>query len=220
MRLTAMLTLVLLALSTAVHADTAWIGDTLYVPIRSGPGGNYRIVHRGLKSGTPVQVLDWPDNADWVKVQYNDVTGYLGAQYLSRTPTAELKLNALQSRYDKTHQELQQTRDELSKVKGERDKLANENQKLKGNLQDTSDQLQHVQKVASDPLRLEKSNEQLNKKLSLLQTELDKTQAENSRLKNENTSSKWLAGAGILILGSIFGWLFRSRSGRTRSSWV
>ena len=43
---------VLLTLSGQLFAETRYISDKVYVPLRVGDGSKYRIVHRGLPSGT------------------------------------------------------------------------------------------------------------------------------------------------------------------------
>ena len=44
-------------LPPSTWAATAYISDELTVPLRSGPSGGHRILHRGLPSGTVLEVI-------------------------------------------------------------------------------------------------------------------------------------------------------------------
>lgn len=220
MRVLAFLILLVVVLPAPVLAESGWIDDVLYVPIRSGQGNQYRIVHRGLRTGTQLEILEWPQDAEWVKVRYKDVEGYIGAQYVSRSPTASIKLEQLQQRYEQTRAQLEQTRQELASVTSERNQLAEQNQQLETQLTTARDKAEHLQEVAADPIRLDKANRELNEKLSLLRTELDQVKAENNMLRSESTSRKWAMGAGILLLGGLLGWIFKSRGSKRSGNWV
>lgn len=220
MRVLAFLLLLVFLLPAPVRAESGWVDDKLYVPIRSGQGNQYRIVHRGLPSGTRLEILEWPEEAEWVKVRYKEVEGYIGAQYVSRAPTAAIKLKQLQQRYEQTREKLEQVQQQLSEVTSERNQLAETKKNLEEQLSSAQDKAEHLQEVAADPIRLDKANRELNEKLSLLRTELDQVKAENNMLSSENTSRKWAMGAGILILGGILGWIFKSRGRKGNSNWV
>ncbi|PEJ47227.1 SH3 domain-containing protein [Bacillus wiedmannii] len=51
--------------------------------VRSGEGTNYRIIG-ALPQGQKVQVIS--ENSGWSKINYNGQTGYIGTQFLSKTP--------------------------------------------------------------------------------------------------------------------------------------
>jgi SH3 domain protein len=201
-------------------AETAWIDDELFVPLRSGAGSQYRIVHRGLKTGTRLELLEWPEDGDWARVQYGDTEGWIGKQYVSRSPTAQIRLDQLQERFATVSAELEEVRATLQTVRQERNELAQAKSQLESTVTEQKDTVEHLQEVAADPIRLDKANRELNEKLSLMRTELDQLQAENNMLRSESTSRKWAMGAGILILGGIFGWLFKSRGGKRSGNWV
>lgn len=205
---------------SAQSESAGWINDVLYVPLRSGAGSQYRIVHRGLKSGTRVNILEWPEDNDWARVTYEGEEGWIEKQYLSRTPTAQIRLESLEQRFRRTSEEVKQLKTQLSEVRQERDQLASEKQQLEQALAENRERVEHLEEVAEDPIRLDKANRELNEKVSMLRTELDQAEAENSMLRSDKTSRKWAMGAGILLLGGLLGWIFKSRGGRGRSSWV
>ncbi|EKF74066.1 hypothetical protein A11A3_10421 [Alcanivorax hongdengensis A-11-3] len=211
-----MLCIVALAImSLPALASTAWVDDSIYVPIRAtaSPGG--RILHRGIKSGTRIEFLG--NDGDWAKIRYGDIEGYIGKQYVSQTPTAAIQLERVSKENQEARAELSKLRNQMADLKGERDALSDQTSQLKNSLDSRGKELDKLQKVAADPIRLDQANRHLNEELSLLRSELDQVKAENVMLRNNNTSREWITGVGILILGLIAGILFRSRSTRRRS---
>lgn len=204
----------------SAQQGTAWIDDEIFVPMRSGKGRQYRVIHRGLPTGTAVRILEWPENGDWARVAYKDTEGWIEKQYISRSPIAQMKLERLQQRHGELQSELKQTQSQLQSLRSERDRLRKENRQLKASLQEKTDRIKRLEEVAAKPIRLDKANQKLNEKVSALRTKLDQAQAQNAMLRDNQTSRQWAIGAGILILGGILGWIFKSRGGRSRSSWM
>ena len=95
-------------ISTLIHAqeaqettgvsETRYVTDLIFTPIRTGPGGDYRIINKGLPSGTEVTYFGTTEDGVWAEVETRGGTrGYLRAQYLqSEIPRANL-LNALEA---------------------------------------------------------------------------------------------------------------------------
>lgn len=221
MRIT-LISAMLLSLLAAAAASAApgWIGDTLYVPLRAGAGGEFRIVHRGLKTGTEVEVLQLEEGAEWAQVRYGDTEGYVNAQYLVTRPPAMIRLQQLEAQYSKQGEQLTAARQQISTLTAERDQLQASNQRLGGSLQTRTAELEHLQEVAAEPVRLDQANRELNETLSQLRTELSTVKAEAELLRNDRTTSMWMVGAGILIGGWLVGWLMRASASRRQSSWT
>lgn len=210
--------LLLAVLSVPATAATAWVDDEIYVPVRSGAGSGYRIVHRGLKSGTQVELLG--EEGDWAHIRYGDVDGYIGKQYISRSPVAAIRLRDATQKAEKLEQQVAALQEQLTQAQSERDRLSGENQELQGSLTSRGQELDKLRDVAADPLRLDQANRRLNEELSMLRSDLDQLKAENTMLRNDNTSRKWITGVGILILGAVAGLLLKSKSGRRRGGWA
>lgn len=206
--------------ATPVSAAPGWISDTLFVPVRSGAGNQYRIVHRGLKTGTRLEIIAMEEGAEWAQVRIGDVEGYVNAQYVVRTPPAMIRLEQLEKQYEQASQQLSEARQQVSSLTSERNQLAADNKRLGGELNTQGDEVAKLQEIAADPIRLDRANRELNEELSRLRTELNTVTAENAMLRGDKTSSMWLVGASILIGGWLIGWLMKSRSSRARSSWA
>lgn len=209
-----LLSAVIGAAALPAHAATGWIDDEVFVPVRAGAGTQFKILHRGLKSGTAVEILGQEEGSDWAQIRYGDIEGYISARYLSRSPTAAIQLQQLQKRHDSLKSELETLRNQLQETRSERDKLSAENSALSSDLGNASERLGHLEEVAADPIRLDQANRELNEQLSTLRTQLDTLQAENTMLSNDNTSRNIIIGAAILILGFIVGLVMKGRSGR------
>lgn len=223
MRVFALFLLVMLGSGAApawAQSDTAWIDDELYVPLRSGAGQQYRIVNRGLKTGTGVKIVEWPEDGDWVQVSHEGDKGWIQKQYLSRSPVAQMRLERLQQRFEQAQSKLEETQSSLEQARNERDQLASDNEKLQSELAEARDRVTHLEEVADKPIQLDKRNKELNEKVSSLRTELDQARAQNAMLRDDKTSQQWAMGAGILLLGGILGWIFKSRGSRNRGSWM
>ena len=69
--------------SEAKTGEIRYVTDLIYTPIRTGPGGDYRIVNKGLPSGTQITYFGTTEDGVWAEVETRGGTrGYLRAQYL------------------------------------------------------------------------------------------------------------------------------------------
>ena len=85
--------------ATTATAETAYISDNLTVPLRSGPSNANRILHRGLPSGTRLEILARDSDSGFVQIRTDRGTeGWLPAQYLVDEPIARDRLVAANRR--------------------------------------------------------------------------------------------------------------------------
>jgi SH3 domain protein len=211
-------TLLFSGITLAANATPGWIGDQVLVPMRSGPGGTYRIVRDALKSGTPVEVIQPGDG--WTEIQYDGITGYIPNQYLSNQPTAAIQLTGLQQRYKTLLADYQKNKSQLGESQKTQTSLQQTVNDLQQQLASAKNDLDRIKAVAADPLKVDEANKKLNEQLSLLQTQIDQVKADNSLLQHDHTYKGWALGLGTVILGMIFGAWIKSRSQRTRSGWA
>ena len=211
---------IMLPLQATAQSQSGWISDVLFVPLRAGAGNQYRIVHRGLRSGTPIRILDWPEDAEWVHVQVGENEGWIQAQYISRTPIAATRLADQERRGEQLEGQLREAREQLNSVTRERNELAQRAREQTGSLESQGAELERLKELAADPVRLDEANRRLNEELSLLRSELDQAQAENALLRNDRTFQGWLLALATVFGGMLLGWYFKSRSSQKRSSWT
>ena len=203
--LTALVTAVLIATAPqSIAQETQYISDMVLVPVRSGAGTDYRIVNRGLPSGTALLVYDLSDDGEWTEIETRGGTrGWIPTQYLQKEPPAGLLINDL--------------RLELEQVRGERDRLVSQlNQsstevteadetivELNTTLESTQAELTEVKRVSAAALDLDLMNQQLVAELESERSEADLLRLENVRLRERIANDQILDGALAVLLGVI-----------------
>jgi SH3 domain protein len=186
------------------QTKTAYIKDTLYVPIRSGDSNQYRILHKGLKSGTKLNIIEENDDKTWVKVTTeNGIEGWLPSQFISNTKTANLLVDSYKNDAEKARKELNElktsyanTDAELKKESSTAEEYFNENTKL-------TLELQKIKSISSNAIAMDQNYQNLLEQHELLKTKYDTLFAENENLKADQRLSFLLYGAGLIILGML-----------------
>ena len=199
-----LLAMTLLCLPAANAQDTQYISDMVLVPVRSGAGSDYRIVNRGLPSGTALLVYGQSDDGEWTEVETRGGTrGWIPTQYLQQEPPAGLLINDM--------------RLELEQVRGERDRVVSQlNQSssevneadetivsLNTRLESTEAELTEVKRVSAAALDLDLMNQQLVAELESERSEADLLRLENVRLRERIANNQMMDGALAVLLGVI-----------------
>jgi SH3 domain protein len=199
-----LLAMTLLCLPAANAQDTQYISDMVLVPVRSGAGYDYRIVNRGLPSGTALLVYGQSDDGEWTEVETRGGTrGWIPTQYLQQEPPAGLLINDM--------------RLELEQVRGERDRVVSQlNQSssevneadetivsLNTRLESTEAELTEVKRVSAAALDLDLMNQQLVAELESERSEADLLRLENVRLRERIANNQMMDGALAVLLGVI-----------------
>lgn len=212
----------LFSLAPALAAKTMYIDDTLYAPLRSGQGLQYRIINKGLKSGTKLEDLQDNPDSGYSLVQTQDgQQGWLPTRYLTDQPIAADRLKQVSHELDQSRSDLQQAKSELQKTQQERDSLQQDKKTLEAKVADISQQLDHLKTISSDAVNLDKRNRDLQESNQQLQNKVEVLAAENDRLKGKRETDYMLVGGGLVGLGIlvavIIPWM---RPTRKNDSWV
>ena len=194
----------LVSLPAANAQDTQYISDMMLVPVRSGAGSEFRIVNRGLPSGTALLVYGQSDDGEWTEVETRGGTrGWIPTQHLEKEPPAGLLINDM--------------RLELEQVRGERDRLVSQlNQSfsevddadetivsLTTQLESTEAELTEVKRVSAAALDLDLMNQQLVAELESERSDADLLRLENVRLRERIVNNQIMDGALAVLLGFI-----------------
>jgi SH3 domain protein len=200
----AVLLLLVLPGAGSFAQETQYISAMVLVPVRSGAGANYRIVNRGLPSGTALLVFDQSEDGEWAEIETRGGTrGWIPTQYLQKDPPAGLLINDL--------------RLELEQVRGERDRVVSQlNQsssqaseadetiiELQSALDSTQAELTEVKRVSAAALDLDLLNQQLVAELESERSDADLLRLENVRLRERIANNQILDGALAVLLGVI-----------------
>ena len=193
----------MLLLCTSAWAETRYISDVVLVPVRSGAGNQFRIIHSGIRSGTKMTVLEDP-GGDWTKIRTEGgMEGWVRTQYLTSQPTAQLQLNDAQTRLKNATQKAQSLEEQLQTLEAEHDSLNKEASQQAQERDTYAEELQKLKVLSADAVNLNQRYQELLQRHEMIQTEFDAVRAENDRLKSDQTINQWLFGAGLMILGMI-----------------
>lgn len=208
-----------LSLASEGLAATRYISDELAVPLRRGPSTSYKILHRGLPSGTKLEVLGEDEQAGFTHVRtQNGTEGWVPTQYLTEQPIARDRLAAANRRIESLEGELkslresgQQIRVARSEAEARIEELTDRNQKLEA-------EIAEIRRASASAIAQYEQNKQLraaNENLSQQVTQL----SGQVRQLQRNAMLRWmLAGGGLVLAGLLFGVWLNSR--RKRSVWA
>lgn len=202
----------------AARADTAYISDELTVPLRSGPSNAHRILHRGLPSGTPLEVISVDADAGFTQIRTARGTdGWIRSQYLVAQPIARDRLRdalaenqQLKRRLSSTDGKLDAARSQSARTQSGADSLAAEKKRLEI-------ELAELKRISASALEEHQQKLQLEGLNSRLRAEVDDLVTENRRLES-NLQERWLLIGGALVFaGLVAGISLKARP--RRSGW-
>lgn len=206
--------------SSLVPAETGYIRDTLYVPLRGGQSQQHLILHRGIKSGTRLELLEKNPETGFSRVRMEDgLEGWLPTQYISAEPTAQILLQetrvvlqALQTDYASAKEEIKSLRTAATRLKQTNDAVNAKSQAL-------ANELNRITRLAANVMEIDSENKGLITENESLKDEIDALAQANQSLHQAADREWFLIGAGTILLGLLFGfWLSRRIYHRHSSS--
>lgn len=205
----------------AASAESRWVSDVLYVPLRSGKGNQFRILDRGLKTGVKLTFVSEDTEGGWTEVKTG--TGELGwvrSQYLIDTQPSVLKLASAEKTIARLSRERDSLKKQLKTARGEQ-KSANKNgQQLQRQNDLLEKQLSEIKAISGDAVALHQRHQALMQTHKLMETELDVIKGENGRIRDDRTMTFFIYGAGAVLLGVLIALIAPSlRRKRRYSEW-
>ncbi|MCB1614404.1 MAG: TIGR04211 family SH3 domain-containing protein [Pseudomonadales bacterium] len=206
--------------SGSAFAETWYVSDMQYVPLRSGPGNDYRIIHKGLPSGTAMTIIEIDRDTGYSKIKtLKGTEGWIRSQYLVDEPTAKIQLDELKMKIERSSQsnaENQATIDELSRTV---ENLETEKSAIEASLAKTAAELTELKKISGSTVEINQKNKILLQKNHLLENELDVLKAENQRLEQSSDRKMFLQGGGMVLVALLLGvWLSGIKRRKSYSS--
>jgi len=185
-------------------SETMYIDDNLWVPLRSGAGTSYRIIHKGIKSGTELEILETSKDTGYSQVQTPDgMTGYLPTRYLTAQPIARTRLIKANQRTATLEKENTTLNSRLAKLLKEHNTLSEKHGQTAEQLDKNNQELANIKSISADALNLDRRNRELRENNEQLRNEMELLQTENRRLKEKTDSNMMLIGGGLVTLGVI-----------------
>ena len=194
----------LLTISPFSFADEAYIRDTLYVPLRGGESSEHRIIHRGIKSGTPLERLETNEQTGYTRVRTGKgLEGWLLTQYLVDEPIASTQLDIVKSELQSLDTKHQQTLLSLKEVKEARKVLADQNELL-------AEDLATITTLSANVVVIDEQNKRLSEERDVLLQKIKNLNELTNALSDDRAQQWFLRGAGVILIGLMFGfWLSR-----------
>jgi SH3 domain protein len=199
-----LLLLSLLFAPLAKAQDIRYVSDKQYIPLRSGPGGDYRITHKGIPSGTRLTVATTSSDGVWTEITTDRGTsGWIRTQYLMQEIPAQNKLDAAIRRADQATEKSKALAAEMEAVQTERVELVNQLSSNDSQLGSVSEELTQLKQISGNAVKLDTDNRRLVETTENLRSEVEMLQAENLRLQDNLESEDFLNGALAVLLGVI-----------------
>ena len=200
-----------------------YIRDYLFVPLRSGESSSHRIVHKGLKSGTYVNLLKTSEDGKYSLVRTSkNKEGWLPSQYLVEEPTAAIKLKEAQSLIQQLTSEAGPISERLVKAEELNRNLSNDLEKLKRENNNLRKELDHIKGLSSNVLKLDEAHKSLMKEFEVVKNKRDTLVIETQQLEEKLKSDEFLNGALAVIFGIIATLIIQylTRTRRRSSEWA
>ena len=190
--------------AAALAQDVRYISDKQYIPVRSGAGGDYRIVHRGLPSGTRVTVSGLSADGDWAEISSaGGTSGWIRTQYLMEDVPAQVQLRTAEQRVSGLEEQNNELRAELTQLQGEQTALVTSSSTTEGKLRELSEELAQLKQISGNAVQLDADNRRLAEEAENLRSTAGMLQSENQRLQEKLRSGAFLDGALAVLLGVI-----------------
>lgn len=208
-----------LVVSSAASAETVYIRDTLYVPLRGGQSQEHRILNRGLRSGTALERLEENEETGYSRVRTSEgLEGWLQTQYLVEQPIASTRLDDLQAQLDELEARHQQTLLRLREANEAGETLSSNTSSLAEANAALQQELDELKALAADVIAIDEENQRLNEERDTLQAEIDHLSNRNSSLLDDQTQRWFLTGGGTVLIGLLFGFWVGRRIYQRRSA--
>jgi len=184
--------------------DIRYISDKQYIPVRRGAGNDFKIIHRGLPTGTRLRVSKISENGEWAEITTdNGTSGWIRAQYLMKEVPAQQRLDELTRKAQQAGGLTEALQQEVATLETERDSLLGKVAEYEVQLGEVNDELSQLKQISGKAVQLDTDNRRLVVSSEQLRSQLDTLEAENQRLQDKVDSEDFLNGALAVLLGVI-----------------
>ncbi|GHD26419.1 TIGR04211 family SH3 domain-containing protein [Parahalioglobus pacificus] len=200
----ATLTALMIAATSTLAQDVRYVSDQQFVPLRSGAGSQYRIVHRGIPSGTRLTVTQQSEDGDWAEITTDRGTsGWIRSQYLMTDTPAQVALDSAQQRVQTLADENATLQSQLDALNSEKVDLLNQSTSTESDLRSVSEELTQLKQISGKAVQLDADNRRLVETSETLRASVDMLESENQRLEDKLRNNAFMDGALAVLLGVI-----------------
>lgn len=185
-------------------AEVRYISDELKVPMRSGKSIKYRIVHKGLSSGTKLTLVEADSESGYSLVRLsNGKEGWIPTRYLSAQPTAALRLAQAQKTITRLNGDTKPLVARITQLEKIEAQLRHQTQQLGGENKRLNQELSDLKSISANAINLDRSNRQLVKDNELLNNDVDVLKAENERLRTNAKHEGYIDALTAVAFGVV-----------------
>jgi SH3 domain protein len=207
-------------LSATAHSATVYISDVQFVAIREGLDNSTRAVERGLKSGTPLDVIEQNDGYTKVRTPSGN-EGWVADYFLSEDMVTRDQLDTLHTRLSKSTESRTEIVDTLKVSQQKIQELSNTNTSLNDENEFLKQQLQTAAELSEKAQTIVSQNDDVSYQIESLKQQANTAIAQSVK-RQDTIEQKWfMLGAvtlfGGLILGALLPMLRRKKN--STGSW-
>jgi SH3 domain protein len=191
--------------SVDIHAqDSGYIADRILVPLRSGAGNEYRILNRGLPTGTQLKILGRSEDGNWLEVETpGGSQGWVPSQHVQSQLPAATRVEKLEEEMATLRRQLSDAQSRLTDSQSAANAAGGEVGALQAQLRNTQQELAEVQRISAAAIDLDAMNSELTATLESERNTAELLRLENIRLQERIESNQMLDGALAVLLGVI-----------------
>ncbi len=203
------------------NADTVYIRDIIYVPLRGGQSQEHRILHRGLKSGLKLERLETNEITGYARVRTeNGLEGWLENQYLVTEPIAIDRLNSITTELEELQGKHQSVLEQLQDITDSNKTMSMEIANLTEVKAELVREIEEISLLAADTIDIDKKNSVLSDNHKKLAKRVNDLTLANQTLQNKDSQKWFLGGSASVLLGLLFGlWIGRIIYQRNKGGW-
>jgi len=196
--------------------ETLFISDSVRMPLRSGPGMDYRIIDM-VNAGQKVESLE--KREDWNRVQVLDgKEGWMSTRHLTTDPPSILLVEALRRENTSQKEKLADLSSTNTRLSGEVKQFTKELEETRAELAALKSEHEALKTGSSNYLDLKGKYEKSAAALKEITQRAENYDKDLTRLQLHQNIWWFLSGAGVLVVGFLIG--FSSKRQRKRPSFL
>jgi SH3 domain protein len=194
----------LLFAAAAQAQNVRYVSDKQFIPLRSGAGSDYRIIHRGIPSGTRLTIARTSGDGEWAEITTEKgTTGWIRTQYLMQDLPAQNRVDAAEKRAAEAVAKSAALSEELAALRAQSTELEGQLNSSGSELGSVTEELAQLKQISGNAIQLDIDNRRLVEESENLRSDVEMLESENQRLQDKLESEDFLNGALAVLLGVI-----------------
>ncbi len=213
----------LLPFANALHAEdqVRYVRDWITIPLHQSQNAESAIVYSGVKSGTPLTIVQSDPGSGFTRVRTSDgVEGWIASSYLIAEPTARMQLDKANAELDELRKTNTRLEQEQANIPADQKLAAQQLTQLRGDNARLQQELQTLQQAPSHATQLAQDNIDLKKNNTELLAQVATTNKALTELQHAQNYSLFREGALAVIGGALLTVLLPRLKPKKRSEWV